>query len=112
MAVFKSLQHIFNNPWEDELDNNPSKAKFLPPKSTWDKEKKPTLKDINLWEQIYYKPGSIGIYAAWDPYVEYFIIVHNLYINTTFGIEEFKGHDAETNVKSRAKEFNIVLSPS
>jgi len=114
MPIFKTTQHIFNNPWGPELLDIPTpvSANNLPNKSNWPGEYLMSIADVKLWEQIYYKTGEIGIYAAWDPYDEYYIIVHNLFINSKFGIEEFYGSESVNNVWNRAKELGIELPPS
>ena len=111
MAILKTTQHIFNHPWEEELVELPSSS-YLPKVNKLKIDSNVILSDIKLWEQIYYKKGNIGIYAAWDPYIEYYIIVHNLFINTTVGVEEFFGEDASTKTWERAREYGINLSPS
>lgn len=112
MPILKTTQHIFNNPWDDETVNLSTSQQISSKGEKVTGKTKINLSKIELWEQIYYKKGNIGIYAAWKPYIEYYIIVHNLFINTTFGVEEFFGEDASTKTWERAKEFGIDLSPS
>lgn len=113
MPIFKTTQYIFNNPWGVELDNIiPVSNSYLPPKTNWSANEPPTIKDIKTWEQLYYKSGEVGIYAAWNPYTDFYIIVHNLFINTPFGVEIFHGINAADNVWNRAKELGIELPTS
>lgn len=110
--MFKSTAYIFNNPWskalEDIAKNSPTTS--LPEKEKWNKDTPMTINDVKLWEQIYYSAGDVGIYAAWDPYDELYIIVHNLFINTNFGIEVFSGNNAADDVWNRARELGIELN--
>lgn len=113
MPIFKTTQYIFNNPWGAEFDALiPTPTSSNPPKENWKETKPPKLSDIKLWEEIYYKTGEIGIYGAWDPYTNFYIIVHNLFINTSAGIEIFSGDNADDEVWNRAKELGIELSTS
>jgi hypothetical protein len=112
MPVFKTIQSIFNTPWDMEIDDNSQvSVNHLPPKIIWDKEKQININDVTMWEQIYYKTGEIGIYAAWNPYGELYIIVHNLFVNTLFGVEIFYGEEVCNDVFARADELGIKLSP-
>jgi hypothetical protein len=65
--------------------------------------------DIKLWEEIFYQPGLIGVYASWDPYEEFYIIVHLLHLDKQF-IETFVGEAASNLVVERCKLFGIELS--
>ena len=74
--------------------------------------KKPLLKkqpneisfeDVDIWEEIYLEKGNIGIYAAYDPYSEYFMIIYQ-----NIPLKEF--YTSENEVVARAKELGIPLS--
>lgn len=68
------------------------------------------ISDVSLWEQLYYSPGSIGIYVAWRPYAEYYMIVHNLFSHTKQGIETFYGPTAYQEVQRRAASLGISIT--
>ena len=113
MPVFKTTQSIYNTPWDMEIEDDKSQhipAHFLPNKVVWSEDRPMTVDDVRLWEQIYYKSGDIGVYAAWDPYGDLYMIVHNLFINTTFGVEIFYGTDAADEVWKRASDLGVNLS--
>ena len=102
--IFKSTYEIINDPWKEKSDEVVSK---LPP--TWTKEKAISIDDVVVWEQIYHQPGNIGIYVAWSPYTEFYLIAYDLFIKTSAGIKTFVGPDAITEVQQLASEINIKL---
>lgn len=111
-SVFKTTEEIKNSAWwpinflvGDTIKNNPS----LPDRQYYFHRSDLTFEKVNLWEVLYYEPGSVGIYGAWDPYTEFFIIVHNLFVDMPEGIEVFYGQGAIRNLVNRAKELGIEL---
>lgn len=75
----------------------------------WDYKFTATLDDVELWEEIYFLPGTIAVYAAYNPKIEYYLIVHNLFLSSKFGIEEFYGAGANKQTYDRAKELGVIL---
>ena len=107
MNQFRTTNQILNFETRHPLDI--SKEKLL----DWDYSIVPKMSDIKIWEEIYYSLGGVSVYAAYNPYVEYYIIVHDLFKNKTqVGIEEFYGINASEKVKDRLKEFDIFLPSS
>lgn len=106
MPIFKTTNDILSKPWNDNLLNQ---IQELPLKEEWIKPNLPIFEDIVTWEQIYYQPGNVGIYAAWSPYVELFIITHDWFLNQSAGIEVFSGGDASENTKRRAQQLGITI---
>lgn len=110
MPIFKTTDQILNDPWlVDEIETPPISA-ALPPRLEWDYSSDLKIEDIKVWEQLYYQFGNIGIYASWDPYAEFYIIVFNLFSNTKEGIEIFYGQGSGRKVEIRAKELGIDLT--
>ena len=106
MPIFKKTSDILSKPWNE---GESSQVPDLPLKEEWLKPTLPTFEDIDTWEQIYYQPGNVGIYAAWSPYVELFIIVYDLFLNQPAGIEIFFGDNASKNTKNRAHQLGIDI---
>jgi len=104
MPIFKKTSDI--QPWADDTAYQ---TQSLPLKEEWLTTRLPSFSDIDTWEQIYYQPGNVGIYAAWSPYVELFIITHDLFLDQLAGIEIFSGGDASENAKNRAKQLGIIV---
>ena len=98
-----------NDPWSSEILEVPSISAALPPRSEWDHSKILKIDDVVIWEQLHYEPGNVGIYASWDPYAEFYMIVFNLFVDFDLGIETFFGKGANRKVVDRAKELGIEL---
>jgi 23S rRNA G2069 N7-methylase RlmK/C1962 C5-methylase RlmI len=49
--------------------------------------------------------GGFGVYAAWDPYAEFYMLTHPLYYNKD--IEVFYGRNANKRIRKRMKELGI-----
>jgi hypothetical protein len=106
--MFRSTSNIIENPWRQDIPG--VVHSFPPPKQPWTNSQEPTIFEINLWEQIYYEPGNIGVYAAWDPYTEFYMITYNLFIDLPFGIKTFYGKDALDSVIKETKSAGINLN--
>lgn len=114
MPFFKSTKDIFVTPWEDEVHNdNWFDTPFLqlPPSEPWDYQREMTIDDVDIWEQIYFESGGTGLYAAWSPYAEFYMITKNIYIpgNMENVIELFYGPMASKNAFQRAVELGMPV---
>jgi hypothetical protein len=107
MIVIKTTDEIFKNvgqgitittltdaPAKEHLSND----KFIP-----------NINNVKLWEQIFYKKNYAGIYAAWSPYVEFYILVYEPLIGTEYSYETFFGANKNKELISKAKRLNIDL---
>lgn len=101
--MFVTTENIFKNIWNLEYF-----VKKIDTGADWDYTRIPTPNDINYWECIYFVPGSIGVYAAHDPYIEYYLIFHNLFSK----YETFYGINAATRCKEKLQEYGINLEPN
>jgi hypothetical protein len=110
MPIFKSTNFIFDFPWAEDEETVVFGSISLPPKTDWSSNETPKIEDITLWEQIYLEPGNVGIYAAWNPYVEFYIITYNLFLNKNWGYETFFGKDAVDQVLKKCQELGIELT--
>lgn len=73
----------------------------------WHYENEISIDKIRYWEKIYFQPGNLGIYAAYDPYVEYFIIMPYFFVDC---VEIYYGMSASETVFKKAKEIGIDLN--
>lgn len=103
--MFKTTEEILNDPWNLKSDD----VDTLPARREWQYKTALEFKEVELWEEIYSQPGNISVYAAWDPYAEFYIIVYNLFSNAPFGIQQFYGIDAVKMLQEKLKTFNITL---
>lgn len=104
MKIF-TLEEILKNPWNNirRTQISPSRT---PPK--WLVSEELTLHDIKRWEEIFYKEGLIGVYAAWEPYYDFYIIVHNFHLDEKY-VECYKGPNSVDEVVSRCKMLGIEI---
>jgi len=104
MGIFKTNKELFNVQTLTCGNNtNP------PPRLDWNYSRPLKISDIEVWEEIYRQPGNVGIYAAWSPYAEFYILIHELFFNFNQGIETFSGERAMSDIIKRSKEFDIDL---
>lgn len=109
MTVYKSTNHILNNPFEKIPSDTESFSYGTRTTNDFDYSKPCSIYDVKMWEQIYYEPGVIGIYASYDPMIEFYMITYNIFIDKEKGIETFFGPSAVEEIISRAKILGINL---
>ena len=110
MPFFKTTKDIFKTPWEDELfDPNwmDSDTLILPPKKEWDYSRELQIEDVDVWEQLYYQGGGLGLYAAWEPYAEFYMITKPHFSMFSNRVETYYGKGAQKIVQKRIKELGI-----
>lgn len=110
--IFRTTSEILAALW-DETDFHVGQAQHhytaLPDSQSWLHRDDLTFDQVRIWETLYYKGGVMGMYAAWDPYAEFFIITHNLFLDNPAGIEIFYGPGAIRQFYNRAKELGVEL---
>ena len=107
MPVFKTLPNILISSWEPTIESKfcLSKTVSVLPDKKLSQEIK-SIKDIELWEQIHHQIGNFGIYAAWSPYAEIYIIVYYMFSKLPGGIEVY--YDPE-EVYQKARTLGVAL---
>ncbi len=126
MPSFKTTYNILFKQDEDEsYDPNLFDAVFLvlPETSEWSYEREMKIEDVDLWEVIVQNGGNFGVYAAWRPYAEFYLVTTGTdfrysklkYFNqkpynyNDVNFETYYGADARKNVEKRAKSLGINL---
>jgi hypothetical protein len=105
MLIYRRTEEIFESEWmQIDKDNT-----LVPGREFCNTWLNLTYRDVRLWETIYHIPGGVSVYGAWDPYIEFYMIVHDLFKHRNYGIETFYGPDAKNQIKIRSKEFGISL---
>jgi hypothetical protein len=108
MPIFKTTKNIFQNPWEDELfDQNwmDSDKLILPLKKSWDYSRELTVEEVDIWEVLYEGGGGFGVYAAWEPYAEFYIIKNDFQGQ----LESFYGKKASEKLYKKCIEMDIPI---
>jgi hypothetical protein len=126
MPRFKTTDNILNNVTEYfDINWMDSNKIILPTKENWDYKRELKLEDIDLWEVIAEK-NHAGIYAAWSPYAEFYLIVYgnnpsfvlrasDIELGKAKATDQYKiyetvyGKNSQKKVKEKAIEMGIVL---
>ena len=106
MPIFKSTYNILSKPWEDEVfDPNwmDSDKLVLPPKINWDYSRELQIEDVDVWEVIFEATGPIGVYAAWLPHAEFYLL---LLPPEDGGVITFYGKGAQKQIQKAIKNLN------
>ena len=105
---FKSTRDIMTTPDQDEIFNinwMDSNKIILPPTSHWDYKKELKIENVNVWEVVCGGFNNFGIYAAWEPYAEFYLV----YRPFPEYIETFYGPKAQKRLKKFMKENGIPI---
>ena len=106
MVIIRSTHEILNNPW-GEIRPSSIIPSQIPP--GWSLERPITIDDIVMWEEIFYEAGLIGVYAAWSPFEDFYIITHNLHLKNLNLIEIFQGPESVKDLIKRVSELGITI---
>lgn len=125
MPSFKTTHQILSG-YGEYFDENwmDSDTLVLPPKEMWDYQRELKIEDVNIWE-VLMEPWDIGVYAAWDPYAEFYLIRFDKdYRNPkvdwqqnvldgirNFDFETHYGAGSDQAVQKRLKELNVQFLP-
>lgn len=112
MPSFRTTYNILVKPWEDELWNPnwmDSDKIQLPPSKEWDYSREMDIPDVDIWEVIFQGSNGFGVYAAWQPYAEYYMITSGWDKSGSVMVETHYGPGAQEEVKKRCLELNIPL---
>ena len=101
--IFKDFGEVFESKW---MDSNKIET---PPNPEWDYSRELKLEDVDIWEVIYEQGGGVGVYAAWCPYAEFYL-VRTGWWNVPNDIETYYGQGANKQVQKRMKELGISFS--
>lgn len=95
--------------WDENwLDHDTIQA---PPRIDWNYEREMQIEDVDLWEVIYEQSGGIGVYAAYMPYAEFYLLRLGWELEIKGqGIETYYGKGAMKKVMSRMKEMKIPFA--
>lgn len=118
MPTFRTTEQIKQG-WGEFFDPNwmDSNKLILPPKENWPYDREMRMEDVNIWEVVA-EPWDKGVYAAWDPYAEFYLIrLEKFYAgydwsitgDRSFQFETYYGPGANKAVKKRMKELNIPV---
>ncbi len=88
MLRWKATQHLLGWRQDGEVFD-PNWMDYdtvqTPPSVPWSKSRPIRFEDVDVWEVICEESGPIGVYAAWCPYAEYYIVLKFWSIVAEFG---------------------------
>lgn len=92
MPLYKTNKDIFKTHKEEVYENRffNSNTLCLPKNKKWDYKRELKIEDIEIWEVIFEDSWGLGVYAAYDPYAEFYMIKYasidgNKVIDTFYG---------------------------
>ena len=106
MPIFRTTHNILKAPWEKEVfDENWMNYDTIqtPPYKKWDYKRELSIEDVNVWEVLYEGSGFKGVYAAWDPHAELYLVT-----TSCCTMETFYGKGAQDKLKKFLKDHNIM----
>jgi hypothetical protein len=107
VAKFIRTIDLKNDSWQPRnYDKNFFSA---PPSEDWTRSHSPEIDDIQIWEEIYYDPGVIGVYAAWNPFCEFYIIDRPFVKNQDKRFLKFYGTESSEKIQEIVKNYNIEI---
>jgi hypothetical protein len=87
MPRFKTKYNVFEN--NDELFSEEVAKEngiYLPDTWDWNEPSQIAVDDVVIWECLFEQSGLSGIYAAWAPYEEFYIVTeHRVVVKEFFG---------------------------
>lgn len=90
MPIFRTTYNILKDPSQGDIfDENWMNFNTIqtPPKTDWDYAREMQIEDVDIWEVISEASKSIGVYAAWSPYAEFYMVTNGLdKIETFYGV--------------------------
>jgi len=103
MARFKTTVNIFSDAGE-YFDPNMMDAPHLafPPLIPWTENRPMRIEDVDLWEVIIENGGPFGVYAAFMPHGELYIVVERGHL-----IQEYEGPMANSRLESYLRELKV-----
>jgi hypothetical protein len=107
MPRWKTTQNLLNvkndgEHFDENWMNYDNIAQYIPPNPEWKSERPIKFEDVDLWEVILEESGPLGVYAAWCPYAEYYVVMKYWRI-----IAEFGGYMANERLEKYLIDNNI-----
>jgi len=109
--ILRTYSSIIDNSWGGAQDGdfifNTSSPVPYHTGYEWNYSNNVSLKDIQLWEQLYHEPGVLGLYAAWTPYIECYLLIQYPFVHSTKGVKLFYGSNACYEVANIMQKLDV-----
>lgn len=112
MPLYRTNQDIFKTGGEEVpeahwFDNE--KVIYTPKKGKWDYKRELRVDDVEIWESIYEDSWGLGIYAAYEPYAEFYMIKYVDHYGLSV-LDTFYGPGSQDKIIKFMVENNIPFS--
>jgi hypothetical protein len=106
MPRWKSTEQILNlskdgEHFDDNWMNYDRISQYAPPIVEWNSDRPMRIEDVDLWEVITEQSGPVGVYAAYMPFGELYVVTSGWRV-----VAEFTGW----NANGRLEEYLIANS--
>ena len=105
MPRWKTTQNVltdFGEHFDDNWMNYDSISQYAPPVIPWDADRPMRVEDVDLWEVITEMSGPVGVYAAYMPHGELYIVTNRHTVKA-----EFSGWNANNRLEQYLIQQNI-----
>jgi hypothetical protein len=107
MPRWKATEQIINfhhdgEVFDENWMNYDRIFQYMPEPKPWTETRPPRVDEVDIWEVISEMSGPVGVYAAWQPYAELYIVTSGWKI-----IEEFSGWMANNRLEKYLQKNNI-----
>jgi len=105
MPMFRTTEQIFKggivfeDNWLDVAEGN---FDYPMPDGFWNPKQEIKVEDVDFWEVIKESGGGNGIYAAYQPYAEIYLVRHHDTL-----VEVFSGKNANLRAEQFCAKMNI-----
>lgn len=108
MPLFRSNQDIFKTGGEEVSESSwfTGNKIHIPKTGKWDYNRELTVDDVDIWEALYEDNWGMGIYAAHQPYAEFYMIKYVDVAGATIA-DTFYGAGSQDKVIKFMVENNI-----
>lgn len=111
MPRWKATEQIINlhkdgEVFDENWMNYHSIFQYMPEPILWTEKRPPRVDEIDIWEVISEESngrGLTGVYAAWQPYAELYVVTHNWRL-----VHESSGWNANKRLEQFLLENNIA----
>lgn len=88
--ILKDYLEVFDENWM----NYDRISQYAPPSPEWTGDRPMRVEDVDIWEVVTEMSGPIGVYAAWCPYGELYVVTNRGRIE-----QEFSGWKANERLE-------------
>lgn len=100
MPRWKTTEQIINlhkdgEVFDENWMNYDRIFQYMPEPTEWTEQRPPRVDEVDIWEVISEMSGPVGVYAAWQPHAELYIVTRGWRI-----VQEFSGWQANARLEA------------